>query len=129
MTKGKQWIRLNRNVELLDTPGILWPKFEDQSVGMKLAFIGSIKDELLQRTELAAEFVKFMQRHYPGVLAEKYETSEEGEAYAVLEGIARSRHCLVRGNELDLEKASALLLDDFRDGRLGRLTLEYPDQI
>ena len=70
-----------------------------------------------------------MQRHYPGVLAEKYETSEEGEAYAVLEGIARSRHCLVRGNELDLEKASALLLDDFRDGRLGRLTLEYPDQI
>ena len=129
VTKGKQWIRLNRNVELLDTPGILWPKFEDQSVGMKLAFIGSIKDELLQRTELAAEFVKFMQRHYPGVLAEKYETSEEGEAYAVLEGIARSRHCLVRGNELDLEKASALLLDDFRDGRLGRLTLEYPDQI
>ena len=129
VTKGKQWIRLNKNVELLDTPGILWPKFEDQSVGMKLAFIGSIKDEILQRTELAAEFVKFMQQNYPGVLAEKYSVEEDGDAYGILEGIARSRHCLVRGSELDMEKASTLLLDDFRDGRLGRLTLEYPDQI
>ena len=129
VTKGKQWIRLNKNVELLDTPGILWPKFEDQSVGMKLAFIGSIKDEILQRTELAAEFVKFMQQNYPGVLAEKYSVEEDGDAYGTLEGIARSRHCLVRGSELDMEKASTLLLDDFRDGRLGRLTLEYTDQI
>ena len=129
VTKGKQWIRLNKNVERLDTPGILWPKFEDQSVGMKLAFIGSIKDEILQRTELAAEFVKFMQQNYPGVLAEKYSVEEDGDAYGILEGIARSRHCLVRGSELDMEKASTLLLDDFRDGRLGRLTLEYPDQI
>ena len=129
VTKGKQWIRLNKNVELLDTPGILWPKFEDQSVGMKLAFIGSIKDEILQRTELAAEFVKLMQQDYPGVLAEKYSVEEDGDAYGILEGIARSRHCVVRGSELDIEKASALLLDDFRDGRLGRLTLEYPDQI
>ena len=109
--------------------GILWPKFEDQSVGMKLAFIGSIKDEILQRTELAAEFVKLMQQDYPGVLAEKYSVEEDGDAYGILEGIARSRHCVVRGSELDIEKASALLLDDFRDGRLGRLTLEYPDQI
>ena len=87
VTKGKQWIRLNRNVELLDTPGILWPKFEDQSVGMKLAFIGSIKDELLQRTELAAEFVKFMQRHYPRASWRRStRPAEEGGAYAVLEG-------------------------------------------
>ena len=129
VTKGNQWIRLNKTLELLDTPGILWPKFEDQSVGMKLAFIGSIKDEILQRTELAAEFVKLMQQDYPGVLAEKYSVEEDGDAYGILEGIARSRHCVVRGSELDIEKASALLLDDFRDGRLGRLTLEYPDQI
>lgn len=129
VTKGKQWIRLNKNVELLDTPGILWPKFEDQSVGMKLAFIGSIKDEILERTELAAEFISFMKNNYPGVLAEKYGIEEDGGKYEVLENVARSRHCLVRGNELDTDKAAGLLLDDFRDGRLGRLTLEYPDQM
>ena len=70
-----------------------------------------------------------MRQNYPGVLAEKYSVEEDGDAYGILEGIARSRHCLVRGSELDMEKASTLLLDDFRDGRLGRLTLEYPDQI
>ncbi|MBM6949484.1 ribosome biogenesis GTPase YlqF [Mordavella massiliensis] len=129
VTKGKQWIRLNRSVELLDTPGILWPKFEDQSVGMKLAFIGSIKDEILQRTELAAEFIRFMQQSYPGVLAQKYAIGEDTGVWEVLERIAVSRHCLVRGSEPDLEKAAGLLLDDFRDGRLGRLTLEYPDQL
>lgn len=129
VTKGKQWIRLNRSVELLDTPGILWPKFEDQSVGMKLAFIGSIKDEILQRTELAAEFIRCMQQSYPGVLAQKYAIGEDTDVWEVLERIAVSRHCLVRGSEPDLEKAAGLLLDDFRDGRLGRLTLEYPDQL
>lgn len=129
VTKGKQWIRLNKNVELLDTPGILWPKFEDQTVGMRLAFIGSIKDEILQRTELAAAFITFMKEKYGGLLAEKYAVDEDGDSYGVLERIAASRHCLVRGNELDLEKAASLLLDDFRDGRLGRLTLEYPDQM
>lgn len=129
VTKGKQWIRLNKNVELLDTPGILWPRFEDQRVGMKLAFIGSIKDEIIQRTELAGEFVAFMQQAYPQVLAEKYGISEEGGKYEVLGQIARSRRCLLKGNELDLEKAAGLLLDDFRAGRLGRLTLEYPEQI
>lgn len=129
VTKGKQWIRLNKNVELLDTPGILWPKFEDQTVGMRLAFIGSIKDEILQRTELAAAFITFMKEKYGGLLAEKYAVDEDGASYEVLERIAASRHCLVRGNELDLEKAASLILDDFRDGRLGRLTLEYPDQM
>lgn len=129
VTKGKQWIRLNKNVELLDTPGILWPKFEDQAVGMRLAFIGSIKDEILQRTELAAEFITFMKANYAGILADKYAVDEDGGSYEVLERIAKSRHCMVRGNELDLEKASSLLLDDFRDGRLGRLTLEYPEEM
>lgn len=129
VTKGKQWIRLNKNVELLDTPGILWPKFEDQSVGLKLAFIGSIKDEILQTEELAAELIKFMNQSYPGVLEEKYNVASEEDAYAMLRAIADSRHCLLKGNELDTEKAAALLLDDFRSGRLGRLTLEYPQEV
>lgn len=129
VTKGKQWIRLNKGVELLDTPGILWPKFEDQQVGMKLAIIGSIKDEILNTEELAAEFLKFMQQHYPGIIAGKYNIEETGDVYEVLNRIAESRHCIVRGKELDVEKAAALLMDDFRSGRLGELTLEYPDRI
>ena len=128
VTKGKQWIRLNKSVELLDTPGILWPKFEDQEVGLKLAFIGSIKDEILQTEELAAELVKFMGNSYPGVLEEKYAIPEPEDAYECLAEIAKSRHCLVRGSELDTEKAAAILLDDFRGGRLGRITLETPEK-
>ena len=116
VTKGKQWIRLNKNVELLDTPGILWPRFEDQAVGLKLAFIGSIKDEILQTEELAAELVKFMNENYPGVLENKYNVEEDTDPYGMLEKIAEST-----------EKASVLLMDDFRNGRLGKLTLEYPD--
>ena len=127
VTKGKQWIRLNKNVELLDTPGILWPRFEDQAVGLKLAFIGSIKDEILQTEELAAELVTFMNKNYPGVLESKYNVEEDADPYGMIARIAESRHSLVRGNELDTEKASVLLMDDFRNGRLGRLTLEYPD--
>ena len=128
VTKGKQWIRLNKNVELLDTPGILWPKFEDQEVGKKLAFIGSIKDEILQTEELASELVKFLNQSYPGVLEEKYTIESSEDNYEVLRRIAESRHCLVRGSELDVEKAAAILLDDFRNGRLGRLTLELPEE-
>ena len=125
VTKGKQWIRLNKNVELLDTPGILWPKFEDQQVGLRLAFIGSIKDEIMNLEELAAELISFMQDAYPSVLAEKYTINEKQNSYSVLEAIAESRHCLVRGNELDTAKAAGMLLDDFRNGRLGRITLEF----
>ena len=127
VTKGKQWIRLNKNVELLDTPGILWPKFEDQEVGLKLAFIGSIKDEVLQTEELAAELAGFLSREYPGVMEEKYAVEASGDKYECLRRIAESRHCLVRGSELDTEKAAAILLDDFRNGRLGRITLETPE--
>ena len=128
VTKGKQWIRLNKNVELLDTPGILWPKFEDQEVGLKLAFIGSIKDEILQTEELAAELVKFLNSNYPGVLEEKYDIPSVEDAYGCLRNIAESRHCLVRGSELDTEKAASILLDDFRAGKLGRITLERPEE-
>ena len=126
VTKGKQWIRLNKNVELLDTPGILWPKFEDQTVGLRLAFIGSIKDEILNTEELAAEMIQFMKKYYTGVLSEKYAIIESEDPYQCLADIAKSRHCLLKGSELDTEKAASLLIDDFRDGRLGRITLEFP---
>ena len=129
VTKGKQWIRLNKQVELLDTPGILWPKLEDQEVGLKLAFIGSIKDEVLQTEELAAELIHFLRTAYPEVLADKYNIEMDEDDYVVLNHIAKSRNCIVRGNELDTEKAALLLLDDFRNGKLGRLTLEYPQEI
>ena len=127
VTKGKQWIRLNKNVELLDTPGILWPKFEDQTVGLRLAFIGSIKDEILNTEELAAEMIQFMKKYYRGVLSEKYAIIESDDPYQCLADIAKSRHCLLRGNELDVAKAATLLIDDFRSGRLGRITLEFPE--
>lgn len=129
VTKGKQWIRLNKQVELLDTPGILWPKFEDQEVGKKLAFIGSIKEEILNIDELAIEMIKFMRVQYSGVLAEKYSVEESEDSYQTLRNIAEARHCLIRGNELDIQKASQLFIDDFKNGRLGRLTLEFPDDV
>lgn len=129
VTKGKQWIRLNKQVELLDTPGILWPKFEDQSVGQKLAFIGSIKDEIVNTEDLAAELIRFMNSAYKGVLEEKYQIEGAEDPYQLLEGIARSRNCLLKGQELDTGKAALLLLDDFRNGKLGRLTLEYPPEV
>lgn len=127
VTKGKQWIRLNKNVELLDTPGILWPKFEDQTVGLRLAYIGSIKDEILNTEELAAELSKFLVNNYKGVLADKYAIEESEDGFDMLSKIAESRHCLEKGSELDTEKAARLMLDDFRNGRLGRITLEMPE--
>ena len=127
VTKGKQWIRLNKNVELLDTPGILWPKFDDQAVGLRLAFIGSIKDEILNVTELALELIDFLQSHYAGKLAERYGIEEKEDKVKVLEEIADVRACRLKGNELDYEKAANLILDDFRNGKLGRITLEFPE--
>ena len=128
VTKGKQWIRLNKNVELLDTPGILWPKFEDQMVGLRLALIGSIKDEILNTDELAIELIKLLKKAYPGVLAERYGIEELEDNVQLLCEIARSRNCLSKGNELDYSKAAILLIDDFRSGKLGKLSLEFPPE-
>ena len=125
VTKGKQWIRLNKNVELLDTPGILWPKFEDQEVGMRLAYIGSIKDDILNMEELALNLIEFLRTQYPGVLAKRYGIQEEGTQVQILEALARSRGCLKKGEELDYSKASLILFDDFRSGKIGRITLEH----
>lgn len=125
VTKGKQWIRLNKNVELLDTPGILWPKFEDQTVGLRLAFIGSIKEEILNVLELSLELITFIRENYPKTLIKRYEIETEDDSVAVLEQIAVRRSCKLKGDELDLNKAAGILLDDYRSGRLGRITLEF----
>lgn len=126
VTKGKQWIRLNKQVELLDTPGILWPKFEDQTVGLRLAFIGSIRDELLQRVEISLDLIDYMVDHYPGKIGDFYGVEETGADTEVLERIGEIRKCLKKGNEVDFEKAAALLLDDFRNARIGNISLEFP---
>ncbi|MCC8168135.1 MAG: ribosome biogenesis GTPase YlqF [Clostridiales bacterium] len=126
VTKGKQWIRPDKNVELLDTPGILWPKFDDHMVGVHLALIGSINDTLLNTDELALELIRIMKKRYAGVLGARYEVDEAAEAPEILLGVARSRNCLAKGGELDYAKAAIVLLDDFRSGALGRITLESP---
>lgn len=128
VTKGKQWIRLNKNVELLDTPGILWPKFEDQVVGKQLAMIGSIKDELLNMDELTLELIHFLKEFYRGVLEKRYQIEEKAEDLEILKEIAKNRQCKTRGNELDLEKAANVLIDDFRSGKMGKITLQLPSQ-
>lgn len=128
VTKGKQWIRLNKSVELLDTPGILWPKFEDQTVGLKLALIGSIKDEILNIDEMSLELIRFLQRDYADALCARYALDPCDDALGVLEGIAANRACLKKGGEPDLSKAAALLLDEFRSGIIGRITLEKPEE-
>jgi ribosome biogenesis GTPase A len=127
VTKGKQWIRLSKNVELLDTPGILWPKFEDQAVGVRLAMIGSIRDEILNTDELSIELIRFLKESYPGILADRYGVDESRELPDILIEIAGNRNCIGRGGELDYSKAAALLIEEFRSGKLGRITLELPD--
>ena len=104
VTKGKQWIRLNKNVELLDTPGILWPKFEDEAVGMRLAYIGSIKDDILNMEELSLTLIDFLREKYSGALEKRYQIQEEGTAVQILEAIARSRGCLKKGEELTMPR-------------------------
>ena len=126
VTKGKQWIRLNKNLELLDTPGILWPKFEDQMVGLRLALIGAIKDEILNIDELSLELIKVLTRDYAGILTDRYGVDETQTPVKILEQIAENRKCISKGNELDYSKAAALLIDEFRGGKLGKITLERP---
>ena len=134
VTKGKQWIRLNKNLELLDTPGILWPKFEDQQVGLKLALIGSMNDQILDIEDMSLKLIEFLEKNYAGLLGDKYKFDSESmekiepPALATLMAIAKSRHCILKGQELDLQKASSLLIDDFRAGKLGRITLEIPQE-
>ncbi len=124
VTKGKQWICLNKNLELLDTPGILWPRFEDNDVGMRLAFIGSINDEIIIMEELACDLLRVLKALYPGAVTERYGIQWKEDPGEMLGEVARSRGCIRKGGELDLKRAADILTDDFRGGRLGRITLE-----
>lgn len=124
VTKGKQWIRLDKSLELLDTPGVLWPKFEDELTGLHLAMTGAINDEILQAEELAGKVILLMQEEYPGRLGERYQIEEQGDPAEVMAAVARKRGCLKKGGEADTEKAAGLLLDEFRSGILGRITIE-----
>lgn len=126
VTKGKQWIRLNKTLELLDTPGILWPKFEDQEVGKRLAFIGSIKDEILNLEELSLELLDYIRTNYPGLLNTRYGIEEEGTPVSLLEAVADKRKCLIHGQEIDYAKAAGIVMEEFRNGKIGRITLEFP---
>jgi ribosome biogenesis GTPase A len=132
VTKGKQWIRLSKNIELLDTPGILWPKFEDQSVGLRLALIGSINDNIINTSELSLDLIVFLSKHYREALKGRYDieltdpVTNHTEALKILEKLAFKRSCLLKGGEPDTDKAAAILLDDFRNVRLGNITLEFP---
>ena len=133
VTRGKQWIRLNKNLELLDTPGILWPKFEDRQVGVNLALTGAIRQELLEEQELSLELLDFLQREYPVLLKEKY--APEGAEWEfpmdnadLLREIALSRNLLKTGGEPDWQRASKMILDDFRNGKTGRISLETPPE-
>lgn len=126
VTRGKQWIRISKNVELLDTPGILWPKFEDQTVGLRLAYIGSINDDIIQKSELALNLIDFLKNNYCNALKERYNINSEKINYEILNDIAMERNCLAKKNEPDIDKAASVLFDDFRSGRLGRISLECP---
>lgn len=129
VTKGKQWIRLQNGFELLDTPGILWPKFDDQEVAKRLAFTGAIKDEVLDTVALAWDLSAFLAAKYPAYLAARYkiEGFEKDPGDVILEKICRRRGFIVSGGELDLERGAAVLLDELRSAKIGRITLEKPE--
>ena len=126
VTRGKQWVPVDRTLELLDTPGILWPKFEDPEVGIRLAFTGAIKDDVVDIEELAMRLMDYLGRNYPRAISERYKvTVEDGDdGWALLQKAARRRGFLISGGEVDTERMSRILLDEFRGGKLGRFTLE-----
>ena len=126
VTRGNQWFSIGSGIELLDTPGVLWPKFEDPEVGFKLAFIGSVKDEILDSQEIAVRLLLDLQRNYPDRLADRYKITdfEELEPYELLELIGAKRGMLIKGGKTDTERAAVMLLDEYRSGKLGKLTLD-----
>ncbi len=128
VTRGKQWIKLNKQVELLDTPGILWPKFEDRETGIKLALIGTINDDIIDHEELAVKLIDICRALNEDILKDRYGEGvlASQDPVEILTAVAKSRGALLKGGEYDLNRAARLLLDDFRSGRLGRITLDRP---
>lgn len=124
VTRGKQWFTVGRNLELLDTPGILWPKFEDPTTGMMLAFTGAIRDEIIDTEELAANLIKLLADRYPQAVTARYKVEPVGSGYDILTAAAIKRGCIISGGEPDMERISNIVLDEYRSGKLGRFTLE-----
>jgi ribosome biogenesis GTPase A len=128
VTRDKQWVRINPQIMLLDTPGILWPKFEDQEIGLNLAVTGAIKDEIMDISELAAKLLEKLAIVYPAELMGRYklEEIEDRKGFDLLQEAGKKRGCLIAGGEVDLNRISAIVLDEFRGGRIGKITLESP---
>lgn len=124
VTKGKQWIRLGKNLELLDTPGVLWPKFDDQKIGLHLAFIGSMNDNNLDMAELAYQLIKEVSKTYPEAFLNRYGIVGDEDPLQVMYQVAEVRGCKLKGNKPDLDKTSSMIMDDFRSGKLGRITID-----
>jgi len=137
VTKKKQWIRVNEKIELLDTPGVLWPKFENEQVALNLAYTGTIKDDVLEQTEIAYNLLKLLLKDYMENVTERYKITKEYveetlnkpepenfKIYEIMQTIGRKRGCIISGGEVDDEKTSKIILDDFRSGKLGKITLE-----
>ncbi len=130
VTKGKQWIRVRADIDLFDTPGILWPKIEDQNVGMKLAYTGAIKDEILHIDDIAFHLLKMLTERYPEQLKERYKLEVlSEETLEIMDEIAVKRGCIKRGREIDYDKVSRLILDEYRKGTIGKITLERPNEV
>ena len=131
VTRTKQWVPVDQSLELLDTPGMLWPKFEDPAVGERLACTGAVRDEILDLEELASHLMAYLGEHYPQALLERYKTAVEPDdtGWTLLEKAGRKRGFVVRGGEVDTERMARILLDEFRGGKLGRFTLELPEDI
>ena len=141
VTKQKQWIRINEKVELLDTPGVLWPKFENNEVALHLAFTGSIKEDVLDRIEVAYELTKYLLEEYPEKICQRYQLNDEyikevmgqdfqpenQNIYEIMQEIGRKRGCIISGGNIDDEKTAKILLDEFKNGVLGKITIEKAD--
>lgn len=128
VTRSKQWIKFGENVEMLDMPGVLWPKFEDQDAARKLAFTGAVKDDILDVEALASFLLENLAANCPGAIAGRYKIETDGEGFELLERLGRKRGMLVSGGEVNTERAAIALLDEFRSGKLGKITLELPEE-
>lgn len=135
VTKQKQWVRIGQNIELLDTPGVLWPKFEDEQVALNLAYVGAIKDEVIPKTDVAYQLLKLLYKDYKDKIILKYKLTEaeqnsiitkdeKNDIIELMDIIARKRGAIISGGEIDYEKLSNIILNDFRTGKIGQITLE-----
>lgn len=130
VTRGKQWINVNDEIQLLDTPGILWPKFEDKKVGINLAITGAIKDEILDIVEMASALFEILSENYPEHIIKRYklDTIENKTGFEILKEAGEKRGCIASGGEIDMMRISAIVLDEFRSGKIGRISLEQPEE-